>query len=107
MLVPLILYSFVAGWTWLTARLKTKKHNSIRIFVAVVFVIFNLVATIVASTDEVIKEDDSAYTFLLFFYITFLVLWVIRLISDLAFASKNTYEESEEVLEKLKEKYNI
>lgn len=97
-MVSLFTYLFVIAWAWLTARLKTKKHNVIRICVSSFFIIFNFIGIIVISTDSYIKEDYSAWLFLLLFYIFLLLLWGFRLTSDLIFISKKDFKEKEEEL---------
>lgn len=98
-MVSLFFNLFIISWTWLTIRLRTKKHNVIRICVSLFFIIFNLIAIIVWSTETYIKENDySAYLVMLIFYITLLVLWVIRLCFDILFISKKNFEKKEEKL---------
>lgn len=103
-MVSLFFDLFVIGWTWLTARLKTKKHNIIRICISLFFIFFNLIAIIVLLTDSGIKEDYSVYIFLLLFYIFLLLLWGVRLILDLIFISKKNFKEKEEELSNVIEK---
>lgn len=97
-MVSLFTNLFVIAWAWLTARLKTKKHNVIRICVSSFFIIFNFIAIIVILIGSYIKEDYSVWVFLLLFYIFLLLLWGFRLISDLIFISKKDFKEKEEEL---------
>lgn len=66
-MASLFINLFVIAWAWLTARLKTKKHNVIRICVSSFFIIFNFIGIIVVLTDSYIKEDYSVWFFLLLF----------------------------------------
>ena len=108
-MVSLFVNSFIIAWTWLTIRLKTKKHNTIRICVASVFVIFNFIVLVGVSKENIIIENDPlAHVVMITFYLILIALWAIRLVSDLLFVSKKTFEETEDDLSKiLQEKLNI
>ncbi len=109
MLVPFILYLFVIAWKWITLRLKTKKHTTIRICVSFLLLIFNLIAIIVCLADRYMKENDySIFLGVLIFYMFFFVLWGIRLYTDLVFIFKKNFKEKEdELCNIIKEKLNI
>ena len=108
-MVSLFFNLFVIAWTWLTIRLKTKKHNIIRICLSLFFIIFNIIACITILTDSYIKENDfEVYIFMLIFYIVFLILWGIRICLDIIFIYKKNFEEKENELYKIiKEKLHI
>lgn len=103
-MVSLFLYLFVIAWTWLTIRLKTKKHNAIRICVSLFFIIFNLILLISLLIDDGIKEDYSVYIFFLSFCGFLLLLWGFRLSLDLIFIFKKNFKEKEDELSKVIEK---
>lgn len=107
-MVSLFLNLFIIAWVWLTIRLKTKKHNIIRICISLFFVVFNLIAVINTSTDDYIKEDTTAYLIVMIFYVVALVLWSLRLLIDLLFVAKKQFDEKENELSKIiKEKLHI
>lgn len=108
-MVSLFFNLFVICWTWLTIRLRTKKHNVIRICVSLFFIIFNLITIIAVSSDSYMKENDYLfYLVMLIFYISLLMLWVIRLCFDILFVSKRNFDKKEEMLINIiKEKLHI
>lgn len=108
-MVSLFLNLFIIVWKWLTIRLKTKKHNIIRISVSLFFIIFNLIAIIVFSTETYMIENDfSAYIVMIILYVFLSLLWVVRLILDLLFISKKIFEKKEdELIKSIKEKLHI
>lgn len=109
MLVSLVFDSLVISWIWLTIRLKTKKHILIRISLSIIFFIINLLVVIFTIQNNTLqKEDISVFVFLIVFYFTFLSLWGLRLVSDLIFFSKNSFEDKEiELSEKIAKRFNL
>ena len=108
MLVSLVFDLLVISWMWITIRLKTKKQTLIRIFLSIVFFVFNLLALIFTLQDSVLKEDVSVFVVLVIYNLIFLLLWGLRLVSDLLFLSRKTFENKEIILsEKIVEKFNL
>lgn len=100
-------YVFVVAWLWFTYRLKTKKHTIIRISVSLLLTLFNIIV-LISSLIDASMLDNISLTLVLIFYSIFLLLWVIRLITDILFLSKKNFlDEETELKERIKNKFNI
>lgn len=101
MLVSLIFDLFCIAWTWLTIRLKTKRHVFIRTGISLIFTLFSLVVVAYILLDKnVFHDDKTAFFIMLIMSLVYLLLWGIRLLFDLIFISKWQFESNEMELSK-------